>query len=333
LVFKLGQPDLARAGGFTQCRRIAEVAVANHVWCVPHAWKSGILVAATLHFAATLAEATSGNVTQKVALPLNAMTLIFRADRYLSTDPSAPQPTYMDLTDQADTFRAQLQLQALSDYLSIPSGGATKGQPEVFFAFPFKLTAELGAGDDQLLVNTGSFQVLSDFRMYVKGGGGNDVVLFPNSPNVVMAAERAAELSDRHVCVVPSRSLQAGLAAAVSLDPKRRADENAAAMIRTLEGLRTGAVAPAARDDGQGRFRTGEAVGFVQDEIVAWGDPRETLQTVLAQLADGAELITCLHGVDAPLDEEAVAALLAGEVELEQSDGGQPSYWWLLSAE
>jgi len=50
------QPDLARAGGFTQGRRIADVAAANHALCVPHAWKSGILVAATLHFAATLAE-------------------------------------------------------------------------------------------------------------------------------------------------------------------------------------------------------------------------------------------------------------------------------------
>lgn len=50
------QPDLARAGGFTQCRRIADMAVASHALCVPHAWKSGILVAATLHFAATLPE-------------------------------------------------------------------------------------------------------------------------------------------------------------------------------------------------------------------------------------------------------------------------------------
>jgi L-rhamnonate dehydratase len=50
------QPDLARAGGFTQCRRIADHAAAHHALCVPHAWKSGILVAATLHFAATLQE-------------------------------------------------------------------------------------------------------------------------------------------------------------------------------------------------------------------------------------------------------------------------------------
>jgi DAK2 domain fusion protein YloV len=160
-----------------------------------------------------------------------------------------------------------------------------------------------------------------------------EVVVLPNSPNVLMAAERAAALSDKTVEVVPSRSQQAGLAAAVSLDPARGAAENAAAMSATLERVRTGAVAPAARDDAKGRFREGEAVGFVEEEIVAWGAPRETLRGVLEQLADHAELITCLRGADAPLDDETVQALALGEVEFELSDGGQESYWWLLSAE
>jgi DAK2 domain fusion protein YloV len=160
-----------------------------------------------------------------------------------------------------------------------------------------------------------------------------EVVVLPNSPNVVMAAERAAELSERTVCVVPSRSVQAGLASAVSLDPARGALSNAAAMSATLERVRTGAVAPAARDDSRGRFREGDAIGFVEEEIVAWGPPRDTLRGVLEQLAEDAELITCLRGVDAPLDDTTVQALAAGEVEFELSEGGQPSYWWLLSAE
>jgi hypothetical protein len=159
------------------------------------------------------------------------------------------------------------------------------------------------------------------------------VVVLPNSANVVMAAERAAELSDKTVAVVPSRSQQAGLAAAVSLDPDRAAAGNAAAMLETLAHVRTGAVAPAARDDAQGRFRAGDAVGFVEEELVAWGKPRETLAGVLAQLAEHAELITCLRGAEAPLDDEIVHALANGEVEFELSEGGQPSYWWLLSAE
>jgi uncharacterized protein len=159
------------------------------------------------------------------------------------------------------------------------------------------------------------------------------VVVLANSPNVVLAAERAAELSDKTVRVVRSRSQQGGLAAAVSLDPTRTAEENAEAMDATLERVRTGAVAPAARDDAHGRFREGEAVGFIEEEIIAWGNPRETLRGVLEQLADSAELITCLRGADAPLDDETVQALAAGEVEFELSDGGQKSYWWLLSAE
>ncbi len=159
------------------------------------------------------------------------------------------------------------------------------------------------------------------------------VVVLANSPNVVMAAERAAELSDKSVSVIRSRSVQGGLAAAVSLDPARTAEQNAAAMTATLERIKTGAVAPAARDDVQGRFREGDAIGFVEEEIVAWGKPRETLRGVLEQLAENAELITCLRGAEAPLDDETVAALAAGEVEFELSVGGQPSYWWLLSAE
>jgi uncharacterized protein len=159
------------------------------------------------------------------------------------------------------------------------------------------------------------------------------VVVLPNSPNVVMAAERAAELSDKTVRVVICRSQQAGLAAAVSLDPTRGARANAQAMTETLQRIRTGAVARAARDDKQGRFREGDAIGFVEEELVAWGKPRDTLRGVLEQLAEDAELITCLRGAEVPLDDETVHALAAGEVEFELSHGGQSSYWWLLSAE
>jgi len=160
-----------------------------------------------------------------------------------------------------------------------------------------------------------------------------EVVVLTNSPNVVAAAERAASLSEKAVSVVASGSPQAGLAAAVALDPERSAEENAAAITRALERVRTGAVAPAARDDAAGRFRRGEAVGFVEDQIVVWGSPRQALRGVLERLAEGAELITCLRGADAPLDDATVHALAQGDVEFELSDGGQTSHWWLLSAE
>jgi dihydroxyacetone kinase-like predicted kinase len=159
------------------------------------------------------------------------------------------------------------------------------------------------------------------------------VVVLPNSANVIMAAERAAELSEKEVRVVPTRSQQAGLAAAVALESNRSAEQNAAAMEATLAHVRTGGIAPAARDDGRGRFRAGDAVGYVEDELVAWGDPEATLRQVLARLGDGAELVTAIRGSGAPIDDAELASLAPSGVEVECSTGDQPSWWWLLSAE
>jgi hypothetical protein len=160
-----------------------------------------------------------------------------------------------------------------------------------------------------------------------------EVVVLPNSPNVVMAAAHAAELSEKVVRVTAARSQQAGLAAVLAHDPARPAADNAAAVDAALEQLRTGAVAPAARDDGEGRFATGDAVGFVDDAIVAWGEPATTLAVVLDQLGSGAELLTCIAGAGAPLDEATVRELGPQDVELECEEGGQPAYWWLVAAE
>jgi DAK2 domain fusion protein YloV len=160
-----------------------------------------------------------------------------------------------------------------------------------------------------------------------------EVVVLPNSPNVIMAAERAAELSEKIVRVVPSRSQQAGLSAAVALNPALPAAENAAQMLDALAHVRTGGVAPAAREDPAGRFAVGDAVGYVDDQLVAWGDPGATLREVLASLADGAELVTLITGAGAPLDDADVEALMPGDVDVELSHGGQPSWWWLLAAE
>jgi len=159
------------------------------------------------------------------------------------------------------------------------------------------------------------------------------VVVLPNSANVRMAAERAAELAEKEVVVVPTRSQQAGLSAAVALAPERTAAENAAAMEDVLAALRTGGVAPAARADAAGRFAVGDAVGFVDEEIFAWGEAEPTLGAVLGALGDGAELVTVIAGAGAPLDGDRIEALAPDGVELELSDGGQPGWWWLLSAE
>lgn len=166
-----------------------------------------------------------------------------------------------------------------------------------------------------------------------------EVVVLANSPNVKMAAEHAARLSDKQVAVVLSSSQQSGLAAAVALAPDRSVEQNEQALNEALQRVRTGAVAPAARDDAQGRFRRGDAVGFLGEEVHAWGDPRKTLQSVLAALSQpengsgNPELITVLAGEETPIGLGELEGMTDGSIELELRHGGQPAYWWLLAAE
>jgi DAK2 domain fusion protein YloV len=178
-----------------------------------------------------------------------------------------------------------------------------------------------------------------DLLAAIHGVPAEEVVLLTNSANVIMAAEHAARLSDKQVLVAPTTSQQAGLAAAVALAPDRTVEENAQALSEALSRVRTGAVAPAARDDAQGRFRTGEAVGFLGEDVYAWGTARETLEAILAELAresegwETPELISVLEGEGAPLALEDVAGLIEDGIELEVHHGGQAAYWWLLTAE
>ena len=83
-------------------------------------------------------------------------------------------------------------------------------------------------------------------------------------------------------------------------------------------------MAPAARDDAQGRFLAGDAVGFVEEELIAWDPPRDAPRRArAARRGRGAHHLPARRR--APLDDAAVQALAAGDVEFELSDGGQPA--------
>jgi DAK2 domain fusion protein YloV len=161
----------------------------------------------------------------------------------------------------------------------------------------------------------------------------DEVIVMPNSPNVVLTAERAAELSDKPAHVLPCTAPQAGLAVLVELDPQAPAGDGARRLEEALDTVQVGAVAPAARDDRQGRFVRGDAVGFAGDEIVAWGGAGSTLASTIAALSGGAEIVTVIEGQAAPIPLAEVPAQLPEGVELELHRGGQPHYWWLLAAQ
>jgi dihydroxyacetone kinase-like predicted kinase len=194
-----------------------------------------------------------------------------------------------------------------------------------------RLYSELGVlvVDGGATMNPSTYELLAG----VHAASGEEVLVLPNSPNVILAAERAAELSEKPARVVATTAPQEGLAALLAFDPELGVEANAAAVGRAAEALRVGGVAPAARDDAKGRFAAGDAVGYAGGELVAWGDPERTLAATLDRLAAGTELLTCLAGADAPLARERVEAHVPEGVEVEYHEGGQPAWWWLLCAE
>jgi len=194
-----------------------------------------------------------------------------------------------------------------------------------------RLYEELGA----TVVNGGSTMNPSTDELLagIHSVGGEGVIVLPNSPNVILAAEHAVELSNRKAQVLDCTSQQAGLVAMVELDPAAPLEENAVRLNEALADTRTAAVAPAARDDGEGRFVRGDAVGFVDGEVIAWGGAGSTLAATIEALSGGAEIITIVEGDGAPIPIDEVTGFVADSVEAEAHHGGQPHYWWLLAAQ
>lgn len=190
-----------------------------------------------------------------------------------------------------------------------------------------ELGAEVVVGGETL--NPSTAELLAGIR----ATGSDEIVLLPNSSNVIMAAERACELSDKPARVVPSTSQQVGLMAALELNAELGADENAERLSRAMDGIRSGGVAPAARADAQGRFQVGDAVGFIEGEIVAWGGAGSTIAETMRLIAEGREILTVLGGAEAPISLDEVAEQGPESVEIELHEGGQPSWWWLLAAQ
>ena len=97
-----------------------------------------------------------------------------------------------------------------------------------------------------------------------------EVLVLPNSSNVIMAAARACELSEKPARVVPRHLAAGGASWSWSsstrrrLRGERRATRGGAGRHRQRRRRR------GSRDDAQGRFRQGDAVGFADGEIVAW---------------------------------------------------------------
>jgi len=179
----------------------------------------------------------------------------------------------------------------------------------------------------------------ADLVAAIEAAQAAEVVVLPNNSNVIMSAEQAADHSSKKVRVVPTRSLQAGLAALIAFDLSLGAEENAGPMAEAVEAIATGAVTIASRDiqlNGVSVHK-GKWLGLANGEPVAGGESfDEVVHAVLARLlAEPRGILTLLTGEDPPSLDALLSELEAEhpELELDVHQGGQPHYPLLLAAE
>ena len=166
-----------------------------------------------------------------------------------------------------------------------------------------------------------------------------EVIVLPNNSNVILTAEQAALHATRSVRVVPSRSVQAGLAAMGRYVSTNIPEQNEQDMLDALASIATGEVTIASRDarlDGID-IRKGDYLGLVDETAIASAEDVEAVvKAVVARvLAGGREWLAILTGEGAPPLDGLVAAVERDHpgISIEVHDGGQPHYPLLLVAE
>jgi DAK2 domain fusion protein YloV len=206
-----------------------------------------------------------------------------------------------------------------------------------------------GAGNRRLFESYGATRVIeggqtmnpstADILAAIESTPATEVLVLPNNSNVILSAQQAVEHATKSARVIPSRSVQAGLAAIVRYLPSLSADENLEAMNEALAQVATGEVTIASRDvelDGV-PVRKGAYLGLAQGEAVASSsDFQEVTWAVVERLlSNGAGVLTILTGADEPELDEILRQIEERHpgVELDVHAGGQPHYPLLLAAE
>ena len=209
-----------------------------------------------------------------------------------------------------------------------------------------------GAGMQNLFINAGleTCSVVTggdsmnpsvgDLLEAVEQAPSDNVLLLPNNKNVVGTAGEVPGLTSKTVRVIPTVSMQHGIAAMLALSPDDDIDSNAAAMNEALETIQDGAVFRATRDVSIGGVDVveGQYTGLVDGSVRCCGEDLEAvlLETVSGNAEEGS-LVTLYRGEDVNEEQaNGIAARLEETVpgiEVEAVDGGQPHYEFLVSIE
>ncbi|MDR3598228.1 DAK2 domain-containing protein [Clostridium sp.] len=180
-----------------------------------------------------------------------------------------------------------------------------------------------------------------DFLNAVNLINADNIFIMPNNKNIVMAANQAAEISDKNILVVPTTTIPQGIACATMFNFDCEANENFNNLKNAMEEVKTGSVTYAVRDteiDGI-VIKEGNMLGLVEGKIKEVGEDKISVASkVLDDMIDEeCELITVYYGEDVNDNE---ASEFENELQSKYEDldiqfykGNQPLYYFLMSAE
>ena len=186
-------------------------------------------------------------------------------------------------------------------------------------------------------MNSSTEEILESFESLPA----EQVVILPNNPNIILAAEQAAKISKKDVSIVPTKSIPQGIAAMLAFDPDESLDKIVEAMILNSQEVKSGEVTTATQSTTWNNLKIskGEIIGLYDKELVCVAEnPSECAKQLLHTMIDNdSELITLYYGADISIDE---ADILSSSIESTYSDleveiyfGGQPLYHYIISVE
>ena len=168
------------------------------------------------------------------------------------------------------------------------------------------------------------------------------VIVLPNNKNIILAANQAQSLvTDKKLHVVPTKTIPQGITALINFMPDLSAEENVETMISEITNVKSGEVTYAVRDtqiDGKD-IKQGDYMGIGDAGILAVNPDKEatSIEMLREMLKDGAELISVYYGQDVAEEEAQSLVTKINEsfpgVDVELQYGGQPIYYYIMSAE
>jgi dihydroxyacetone kinase-like predicted kinase len=167
------------------------------------------------------------------------------------------------------------------------------------------------------------------------------IFVMPNNKNIIMAANQAAEISDKDIFVIPTTTIPQGIACATVFNFDSEVQENFNNLKNAIEDVKTASVTYAVRDteiDGI-NIKEGNMLGLVEGKIKEVGeDKKDVASKILDNMIDEeSELITVYYGEEVS-DEEAEnfeneLQEKYGDLDIQFYKGNQPLYYFLISVE